>query len=530
MLAVLEAPVDPGRPSPHPGPRVRHAQQGASSDAADAIFLASSYGMAPDDWQEPILHDWLARRADGKFCHGRCGLAVPRQNGKNGVIEIRELFGMIVLGEAILHSAHEVKTARKAFARLKSFFGDKAEDPKAKYPELNALVASVRATNGQEAIFLKDRWRLPNGEEVRSTGRPEDEPGAVFVAKGGQIEVVARSAGSGRGFTVDVLVLDEAQHLDDDELEAIRSAVSSAPLGDPQVIYAGTPPNREKKMLGTVWLRIRALAEVKDPRLAWTEYGVPDGPMPDINDLELLYAVNPALGVRHANGAFGLQMDTVVDERGELSPEGVARERYGWWGDPATAKFGIFGAGKWQAAGIVKEDRSLVLRSMPDVEAIGIGVSVGAEIGSIGSVGFLDDGRALLGVTDRRAGTKWIPAEAKRIQDKYDIAVVIDEGCPDADLIQELRDAGVELTVMKLRDWAEAVSRMRNEVRDLTVAHLDDPVLNAAVEGAAWNMYRDQQIYARQKSSADISMLEAVTAALRGAVRRESYDLDDSYL
>ena len=38
-----------------------------------------------------------------------------------------------------------------------------------------------------------------------------------------------------------VLVLDEAQHLDDDELEAIRSAVSSAPLGNPQVIYTGTP-------------------------------------------------------------------------------------------------------------------------------------------------------------------------------------------------------------------------------------------------------------------------------------------------
>jgi hypothetical protein len=223
------------RPDVHPGPRVRWVPLKAkTSDADDAVFLASAYGLVPDDWQEPILRAWLSRRSNGKWCYGKCGLAVPRQNGKNGIIEMRELWGMVELGEAFLHAAHEVKTTRKAFKRLKHFFGSKADDPDAKFPELNALVAEVRSTNGQEAIFLKD--------VVDDQGR--------FVRRGGSIEFVARSNGSGRGYTVDVLVLDEAQHLDDDELEAIRSAVSSAPLGNPQVIYAGTPPNREKGELG----------------------------------------------------------------------------------------------------------------------------------------------------------------------------------------------------------------------------------------------------------------------------------------
>jgi hypothetical protein len=65
---------------------------------------------------------------------------VPRQNGKNALIEVRELFGMVGRGEKFLHTAHEVKTARKAFKRLQHFFGTKPDDPGAKFPELNALV------------------------------------------------------------------------------------------------------------------------------------------------------------------------------------------------------------------------------------------------------------------------------------------------------------------------------------------------------------------------------------------------------
>ena len=99
-------------------PRVRRAPRSTSNDVDDAVFLASEYGLKPDDWQEDVLESWLGRRRDGRWSASTCGLAVPRQNGKNGAIEIRELFGMVGLGERILHTAHEVKTARKAFNLL----------------------------------------------------------------------------------------------------------------------------------------------------------------------------------------------------------------------------------------------------------------------------------------------------------------------------------------------------------------------------------------------------------------------------
>lgn len=172
--------------------------------------MAGAYGLMPDPWQQTVLDDWLAYDDDGTYAHDTCGLAVPRQNGKNGVLEVRELYGAAVEGEKILHTAHEVKTARKAFLRLCSFFENESE-----YPEMAEIVKAIRKTNGQEAIELTN---------------------------GGSIEFSARSKGAARGFTVDVVVCDEAQELTDDQLEALMPTSSAGPLQNSQLILLGTPP------------------------------------------------------------------------------------------------------------------------------------------------------------------------------------------------------------------------------------------------------------------------------------------------
>src|SRR5690625_3975899 len=195
-------------------------------EAEEAAFLSSSYGLTPDGWQMVPIRGLLARREDGKFAAARVGVSVPRQNGKNAILEVRELFGIVVLGEKILHTAHEVKTARKAFLRLISFFENTRE-----FPELASMVKEIRRTNGQEAIILHN---------------------------GGSVEFVARTKSSGRGFTVDVLVFDEAQELTDEILAALLPTISAAPLGNPQQIYAGTPPSGN--MAGEVFTRIRNAA------------------------------------------------------------------------------------------------------------------------------------------------------------------------------------------------------------------------------------------------------------------------------
>ena len=78
-----------------------------------------------------------------------CGLSCPRQNGKNAILEVYELFATVGLGRRVLHTAHEVKTGRKHFRRLRYFFGERAADPGAEFQELNKLVREIRNVNGQ---------------------------------------------------------------------------------------------------------------------------------------------------------------------------------------------------------------------------------------------------------------------------------------------------------------------------------------------------------------------------------------------
>lgn len=277
-------------------PRLLVAPRARWSHAEDAAFLSSSYGLAPDEWQYTVLDAWLAVDRTGRWAAGRCGLAVPRQNGKNAILEMVELYKMVVLGRKILHTAHEIKTARRAFLRLASFFENDR-----KWPELAALVMEVRRTNGQEAIVLTN---------------------------GGSCEFVARTRGSGRGYTVDDLVCDEAQELTDEQLEALLPTISAAPSGDPQQFYTGTPPGPSSP--GTVFVRMReqiiADQGKRGLRSAWIEWSSEH--IVSKWDRAEWAKNNPALGRR-------LSYSVVEDEAGQMTDEGFARERNGWWAPTA---------------------------------------------------------------------------------------------------------------------------------------------------------------------------------------------------
>src|SRR5690606_42159086 len=65
------------------------------------------------EWQRYVLEHSLGEREDGRWCAFEVAVVVPRQNGKNVIIEARELAGLFLWGEkVIIHSAHQVKTAR----------------------------------------------------------------------------------------------------------------------------------------------------------------------------------------------------------------------------------------------------------------------------------------------------------------------------------------------------------------------------------------------------------------------------------
>ena len=452
------------------------------SHADDAAFLAAGYGLTLDPWQFVVLEGWLGETRASRWTCGRCGISVPRQNGKNAIIEVRELYGMVVLGEKFLHTAHEMKTTRKAFLRLKRYFGEKPDDPRALYPELNAMVVEVRKTNGQEMILLTN---------------------------GGSIEFVARSRGSGRGFTVDVLVIDEAQELTDEQFEALQSTISSAPLGNPQTLFAGTPPPPGSP--GEVFARVRAAAlEDKAPRLSWHEWSYAGAVDKNINrDRTWWEKTNPSLGRR-------LNVETLEDELG-LSDEGFARERLGRW--PANAvKSVVIDKAAWKAAGTnaprVGGTKSFAVDMSPDRSMIAIAACVK-----------YDDGTAHVELARHEStslGTGWVvPYLKERWPDTA--AIVIDEQSPAKVLVPDLVAAKVKVTVTNADGMSAACGRLFDAVKSRRVTHYDHPTQKPLDDALANAKKRAIGMaggwgWDRKDPTIDITPLVAATLALHGAM------------
>lgn len=453
-----------------------------------AADLASAYGLAPDPWQRLILDDWLAERG-GRWASLTCGIAVPRQSGKNALLEIRELFGMVGRGERILHTAHEVKTAQKHFRRLKHFFGSRREDPAAKYPELNALVENVRSVNGQEAIFL---------------------------ANGASVELVARSKNSGRGFTVDVLVMDEAQELSEDALEALLPTTSAAPLGNPQWLYAGTPPG--PNAIGEVFTRVRAEALGDAPgRVTWSEWA--DDYEHDIDDRAWWRRLNPGVD------SGRLSMQVIEGERARFSESGFFRERLGRW-PRAAGSSRLIPATTWDA---------LAVESPPEgIRSLGIAFSadgtrqaVGGAIRHDGGV-YVEVVGAYSGSTDEGVSAliAWLTHGDRGAERWRRFAQITISGRSHSEvLVQGLRDAKVSsrvLHVASTADYCAACAMTYEAVLDGSLSHpsaeagdaLEDSVAvcdkKTRTRDGAWG-------WNATTPEGDDTPIEAVSLALWGA-------------
>ena len=348
-------------------PRLKIEPQRAETDGTDAALLMQEYGLKLDRWQGAVMDCWLGKDEDGNYTTTSAGLALPRQNGKNVCLEAREFYGLVVNGERILHTAHQVRTSKKSFRRLAAMFTDK------RHPEILDIVKQIRYTNGEEQIELLN---------------------------GGSIEFSARSRQAARGFDgISLVVFDEAQELTDDQLEAIMATLSASATGTRQMIYTGTPPY--PGCTGDVFRRRRSNC-LKEPGKhdAWHEWSVAAENINGIKveDRTLWYNTNPALGLR-------LTEDFTEEELRSMSSDGFARERLGWWAPVYENKTDYaLSAEDWDAC------KSSELK--PDgKKAYGGKFTLdGAEVGLCGAV-VDSDGIVRVSLIERRLtgqGTQWL--------------------------------------------------------------------------------------------------------------------------
>ena len=297
-------------------PTFRACADYVKTEGVYAAEMSECYALKPHPWQELVLNDWLAVDDSGKLIHSFCVLEVPRQNGKTGVSDPRETWGLIKRKESILHTAQEYQTAKKAFDRLRKKFGACKGDPYAEFPELNALVDHYTVSAGQMVLDLTNGAHI----EFRTRGNNSD---------------------MGRGGTFDLVVIDEAQTYTEEQDAALSPLNSAAPTGSPQTILMGTPPLTAGSAKGVVFSR--AVASIKDKCGAGEcahLWGVDE--IGDVHDIDRWYAVNPSRG-------YQLIPDAVAKDASKMSDDMFAREHLGFFPRQLDKDERVIQADQWEA-------------------------------------------------------------------------------------------------------------------------------------------------------------------------------------
>lgn len=448
-----------------------------SSAGPEVVKLAKRAGLELDPWQALELQDALGERADGMWAAFEVALILARQNGKGGVLEARVLGGLFLLGERlIMYSAHEFKTAQEMFKRIEALI--------AGTPEFSRRVKMVSRSKGDEGIELHGGQRL---------------------------RFLARSNGSGRGFTGDCNIWDESQNLAEASVDALLPTMSAVP--NPQLWYAGSAPDKDLAPCEQIArVRRRALSGTAR-RLAYSEWSADlctemcakdcdkhDDPA----DPRVWAKTNPALGIR-------ITEEFVAGEHESMSAKGFARERL------SVGNWPTEGAG-WE---VIPEDVWTSLLSPGVIEgtvSIAIDMTPDRSYTSIGLAGRRADARPQVEVIDHEHGSTWVVARAVELKAKWKFSVVvIDPASPAGTLIKPLEDAGIKVVQVSAREAAYAAQGFYDACMDTAdLAHLDDPILSAALAGAAKRPLADAWAWARRGVSVVISPLVAVSLALWG--------------
>lgn len=412
-----------------------------AGDGEMAARLATAYFGEPMPWQPHVLDVMLARDSRDKFSAKTMGISISRQNGKSWVVRARCFYGALN-GEKILYTCQHGDTSDEMFQELSKPFEDEDE------PELRGLLKTVRKTNGQQAI------RLKNGGLVRFTTRTDS---------------------LARGKTYDVLIYDEAQDLTDSQQAASLPAISAGKKHNPQTIYLGTPPAPENK--GTVFRELHDAVHSGKSGASWVEWATDE--IGDVADRGRWYECNPSLGTL-------IDIAAVEGECDQMAPDVFARERLGWWSPVGGVQDVALDAAKWLAcqrdAGATEGKLAFGVKFSPDGGTVAISWARAVKGG--GSYVELYD------VQSAGGGTANIADMLLRNKDEI-AAVCIDGKTGAAALVQRLADGRFPKKAVIHGSAAVAqgaATMLRDEVNAGTLGHIASPALD---ESAMKSVRRD---------------------------------------
>lgn len=458
----------------------------AVDDDVDLVDdFCAAFGLPmPDEPQRLALATTSGRDAAGCLVAREAAIIEPRQNGKTFGLELSKLARAYVLAVPLtIWSAHKFKSTRETHRRLRNYI--LGLDPLA---QADPDVAARRQFLAAEVLRMPEA----NGEEL------------IELRNGARILFLARSTGSGRAFSADDLVLDEAFALTEDMVADIVPTMAARESG--QTLYVSSHPHPSS----TVLRAIRDRGRAGDPDLAYVEYRSSrrcasaacehevgtDGCA--LDDLEAVRDANPAFGSR-------ITQETVRTERKAMAsrPLTFARERLGWDDDPVETVSDLSVARWLELATDAAPSGALTF---------GVDVAPGhvrSAIYVFGS-GILPIGE----LVDSRSGSAWLPVRlAQLVEDHRGSAVALDPSGPVGSMLADLERAGLPLAPIEGRDAVRSCGAFTRAVTLGLFRHRGESALEVAVVGARTRRSGDGARWSRRDSTVDISPLVAASCA-----------------
>lgn len=474
-------------------PTIKVVPEYLSSAGQEVVDLAAQAGLVLDPWQQMLMQEAMGERADGQWAAFESGVIVGRQNGKSALFEARILAGLFLLEEElIMYSAHEFKTAQEIFRRIETLIDH--------YPPFKRRVKAISRSKGDEGIELNTRQR---------------------------VRFLARSTGSGRGFSGDCNIWDECQNLGDAPVDALMPTMSARK--NPQLWYGGSAPDKDRAPCEQIArVRHRALSGSAEA-LAYFEWSAtlctetcPTNctEHDDPKDPLTWAKTNPGYNIR-------LAQERIEREADSMSAKGFNRERLSVGNWPSDSPgWEVISETAWRA---VEDEQSVVL----DPVYIAVDVTPDQAYSSIVVAGARADGLTHGELIDHRSGTDWAVERAIAIRNKLVEAsewddgrdvphIALDPGGPAGALVPEFTRRGEELTTPTMREVGNAFGSLYGAIVRPDEAPpgwaprvqiRPHPQLTAAVQGATTRPLGDAKVWSRRDET-PISPLMALTIAV----------------
>lgn len=442
------------RPRRHALPRRR-----VGSAGPDACEFAEGLGYELDDWQRWCIDGIFSEDDQYRLCATMVLILVSRQNGKNVILEVIELYAFYVLEwREIIHTAH-------------------LQDSSAGHMERLRLVIEAN-----QEILPPTKFIEANGKEriVRTDTR-------------GQIRFMTRSKKIGRSKSPRLIVLDEALFVTDDQVSAILPSMSAQSMkaDQPILVYTSSAPIPESMVLHRHVARFAA----GDLDGFFADWGSPVGTDP--NDVDAWYASNPGLGIRISEAWVREQ------ELAQMDPMGFAIERLGviFAPDESTSELP-----EWptclDAASQMVGKPAVAVDVAPDLSWVSIAVA-GARADKLTHVE----------VVERLTSVDDAVEVLKKLHKAHGRPIHLDPRAAAAAMIPDLLAAKVPVVEISTADLAKSCAHLKQLVKDGKVKHRGQIPLDQAVRSAAIRSIGDGWAWTRKATTVDISPLVAVTLA-----------------